>query len=866
MSTPTPTTEERDLLLLAVQRRRAQARAVLFFEALWPALWPALGIAGAFLVVALLDILPMLGPWGHAAVLAGSGLAVLALLWRGLRGLRLPGVAAADRRLEAASGLRHQPLAVLADRPAPGGEEAVWRAHVDRAAARIGRLRVGLPRPGLAARDPRALRGLVAVSLFAALVIAGPMAPARLLRAFQPAFTPLAVAPPTLIQAWITPPGFTGLAPVFLRPEGGQVSVPAGSHLTVSLTGGGGHVPVLALGPAAAPFRTLAAASFQAERDLSTGGRIEVRRGGRALAAWELTVVADRAPQVRFPEPPGATRDARLPQARLPWEVSHEYGVVGLQAELRLADRPELAPLIVPIPLPGGAPKTARGVRTEDLTASPWAGLPVIAHLAARDAAGLVGTSAAARFTLPERHFHNLIAQALMAVRRMLTLKPDGRAPAIHELDRLAGIDQVWRDDLPAFLNLRAIASLLYRDHAAAAVEEAQSRMWQLALHLEEGAPSRTAKALEAARAALRAALDARKRGEPVDPKEVDRRVQALREALRKRLDALAEQARRDPGGVPFDPTRDPLDARDMQDKARQMHESARQGNMESTRQQLAQLEQMLKALQDGRPDRGPMTAEQQKRAAQRRQGQQQMSVLQDIVRRQGDLLDHAQNRAQASIPSPDDDRQRAGDGQVQAALRRVLGELMQQYGDLTGRVPPNLGDAVNAMRDAGQSLAGADDPSAAAAEQRAIAALQKGGQAMGQQMAQQFGQPGQGEGQDGQGDGQQMGQGDQQGQGQFGRGRFGQGQGQQYGYGGSRGFGRGWGRSMDRRGGQRDPLGRRLGDGVGGRELDGSVTLPDQMEAARSRAIQQELRKRESDRTRPQLELDYIQRLLREF
>ena len=48
-----------------------------------------------------------------------------------------PAPAAADRRIEAASGLRHRPLATLGDRPA--GEDpaalALWQAHLARQAA-----------------------------------------------------------------------------------------------------------------------------------------------------------------------------------------------------------------------------------------------------------------------------------------------------------------------------------------------------------------------------------------------------------------------------------------------------------------------------------------------------------------------------------------------------------------------------------------------------------------------------------------------------------------------------------------------------------------------------------------------------------
>ena len=38
----------------------------------------------------------------------------------------------------------------------------------------------------------------------------------------------------TEIQAWVTPPAYTGLAPVFLKRDRASVAVPAGAKLTVS--------------------------------------------------------------------------------------------------------------------------------------------------------------------------------------------------------------------------------------------------------------------------------------------------------------------------------------------------------------------------------------------------------------------------------------------------------------------------------------------------------------------------------------------------------------------------------------------------------------------------------------------------------
>ena len=883
-------------LLDQLQRWRALARLVLVFEAVWPALWPAIAVAGVFVVLALLDLPSGVPASVHLVGLLAFVAVFLAALLRAVWRFRLPSGAAADRRLEQASGLRHRPLAAIADRQAVGGAPSLWAAHITRAAAQIQRLRVGWPRPGLAARDPRALRALLLVAVVASLGVAGEQAPGRLWRALHPAFVSPAGAPGLQVQAWITPPGFTGLAPIFLKADGGALSVPVGSQLTVNLTGASGQ-PALQLSAGAQPFKPLDASSFQIDATLSTGGKVAVQVGGSSVVAWDIAVIADAPPDVRFPEPPGAVRGRAL-ATRLPWQVAHSYGVASLQADLRLHDRPgQGTPLVVAIPLPGESPKSAKGVRQQDLIAHPWAGLAVDATLVAKAVSGLVGSSADVTFTLPERAFQHPVARALIAVRKMLSLKPDDRATAIRELDQLSWVQEAWRDDTGGYLNLRAIAALLTK-RPPAAVDEAQARLWTLALHLEEGAADRTGHELARAEQALKDALAAEQRGESVERAEIEKLARDLQDALRQHLQALAEQARRDPDANVFDPNAHRLDARDMQKLAEQLRDAASRDQRPEARDKLAELDKMLQAMRDGKPQRGQKTDRERQRAEQRERGKQQMSVLGDVVKREGELLDHAQSRAEALAsqfrrsqnigrpgyqppPTPEQLRaleqqrqdQRQHDAPVQQALRRVLGELMQQQADLTGDVPDNLGEADTAMRDALRALSEADDPLAAGTEQRAIAALQKGGQKMSQEMAQQFGSGDQegDDGEDGQGD--EM-AGDQDGPGQDGTGQDSMGQdgtgqdgmGNQYGPGRGRNNRRP-GRGMDRRAEQRrDPLGRSLQSGTSGTDEGTDVHVPEEMEQARTRAIQDELRRRSADRNRPQTELDYIERLLRQF
>ena len=265
----------------------------------------------------------------------------------------------------------------------------------------------------------------------------------------------------------------------------------------------------------------------------------------------------------------------------------------------------------------------------------------------------------------------------------------------------------------------------------------------------------------------------------------------------------------------------------------------------------MAELERLLDRLKQARADKGSGNSQ------QRQKGKRQMGAVQDMVGREGGLLDHTEARnEQANQPrriDPDQSErdpaaQRPMDQRVQQALRGALGEMMQQFGDLTGEVPQALTDADQAMRESGIDLGAGNDKAAALAEQKAIEALQKGAREMGRSLEKKFGR-GQQDGEPGEGEG--------------------------FGAEGSMGMmmpnGRGEGPDgtplggppsrADQRG--RDPLGRtNQGNGLD----SGDVRVPEEAERKRSQVIQEELRRRGADRERPQQELDYINRLLRQF
>ena len=140
-------------------------------------------------------------------------------------------------------------------------------------------------------------------------------------------------------------------------------------------------------------------------------------------------------------------------------------------------------------------------------------------------------------------------------------------------------------------------------------------------------------------------------------------------------------------------------------------------------------------------------------------------------------------------------------------------------------------------MDRAEQALAAGDDTKASDAQREALQDLQQGGK----QMASTLQSGGKGQGMAGLAPGFSLGSG----------------------YGGDQGSQDAMDQSDEDKG-ARDPLGRSLSSSGTATDDRAEIDLPDAR--ARSRSIEEELRRRDSNRERPREELDYLDRLLRAF
>lgn len=817
----------------------------MFLERLGPASWPLIGVLGLFLAVALVRIPALLPLWLHVLLLVAFAGALAAAAWWIWRVLRWPTLEEAKRRLELDSEMPHRPLTAWDDRLMAGGEDAdsvaLWRQYRQSLLAKIGALRPGAPRATMAEADPIALRALVLLLVVVALGVGGADFSDRLADALTPRVATASVERPVAVDVWLNPPAYSGLPPVFLKPaadEAPPLTVPVGSTVLAQVQGVSEtpslHVrgsttafepvardafrasAVVALEPA--PGGSETGASEEGAGDAETADRIAVLRGGDSLASWPIAVLPDEPPEVVFLAPPSGTERFVL---RLSYAASDDYGVDSVTAVVHRIDDPAVEPLELVLPLPRSAARDLDNASYHDLTPHPWAGLAVEIQLVATDAIGQEGRSDPVRTVLPERVFNHPVARALVGLRRQLTTDPEKRFPVVRALSDIYDRPSRFFHDLVAALAIRSAERRLIHDKRPEAIAQVQEILWDTALRIEDGDLSIAARDLRNIQEALMKAL-----AEGASDEEIEQLMRELEEALGRYLEALAEQMqdRLSRGAEPrlLPPNAQTLESRELRDLIDQARALTKSGARDAARELLAQLQEMLENL------RASPFAEMMDQ--QSRDAWDMMNDLDEMRERQQDLLDRSHRQSQQDQQDQQGEQRQGqqgqprqggetqSDSQMQEALRRELGEMMRRLGDALGDIPRPFGNAEQSMRGARDALERNRPGEAIAPQTRALDQLQQGMEAMAERFLQQMGEnPGQGQGTVG----MQPGQG-------------------------------------------RDPLGRKTG--TGGLEALEGVQIPDRMEMRRSREILRELRRRSGERGRPPSELDYIDRLLRQF
>jgi uncharacterized protein (TIGR02302 family) len=825
--------------------RRAQAAL------LWERIWPSLAAAGTvtliFLTLSWFGLFIELPPLLRAIAVSLFGVCLFGTLFPLVR-LALPERGAALARIDRESAMRHRPATALTDPLANTGEDSVtralWAAHRARVEREATDLRAGYASPHLAERDPRALRYLALLVALVAFVAAGED---RLTRTFS-AFdwrSPAGGVPPRL-DAWIAPPPYTGRPPVFLtqaRPEDGTAAVteaddgkavhtvPSGSILVVRTSGGEADIaapgarllkadektPSAPSGIGTAPRMTPGEGVSERRFMLEKNTEVTVDPAGGEERVWRFTVIADAPPKISFRAPPRTNQNGSL---ILDYNMEDDYGVAGARALVSRRDlakrsshepRPLYGPPEIKLALPQGRARSGDAVTNLDLVEHPWAGTPVAMTLLARDEPGQEGRSEALDTFLPARRFTQPLARALIEQRRNLALDAERRADVLNTLNALSAYPDKFTPDPGIYLGLRTAQARLFYARSDEDLRGVVDYLWEIALAIEDGDLPGLQNELKQAEQNLRDALERNASDE-----EIKKLMDELREALGKFMEEMARRMQQQPGmQAQLPPGAKLLTPDDLKRMLDRMEDLARGGNKEAAQNLLSELRDMLNNLQTAQP--GGEMDEGSEAAAKA------LDELGKMIREQSELRDETFRQRQPGQPEPGDkgDQGPLGElGKQQGDLKSRLDELLKELEGKGLEGDPSLGDAGEEMGSAEGHLGKGDANRAFNAQGRALEALRKGAQGMAERMMQ------------GQG----------QGQGQAGQpGARGQNSAEE----------------------DTDPLGRP----TRARRYDpgSNVRIPGEIEAQRARRVLEELRRRIGDPSRPQLELDYLERLLRD-
>lgn len=810
-----------------------------FVRAFWP-VWTILLAVLAALAFGLADVLP---PAWLIGGLSLSGLALLWMLVRGLRVFRMPSMAEAMDRLD--QTMPGRPLTALADHAAIGAGDAqsmaVWQAHQRRMAERAARARAPEPDLHLNDRDPYGLRFMAATAFAMALLFGTLWRVADVGDAMAGAPQLPASGGPSW-EGWVEPPLYTGLPSLYLNDIlAEEFEAPMGSRITLRLYGEAEQIGISQ--SLQAEISSPDPASLSRQIIIEQSGELSIT--GSNPRSWQIVMLADRAPSVSLAEPVAGVPPGSF---QMTYSAEDDYGVRGGQAILTLwpeaADRrygltvdPEPREALVldlPLPFRGGREEFSEAL-IEDLSQHPFANLPVRLELSVEDDAGQTGQSVVELDRLPGRRFFDPIANALIEMRRDLLWSREN-APRVtqllraitHRPDEFFEDEEVYRQVRSVIQRLEAAVDGISTDTR----DEVAQILWDAAIALEEGDLS---DALEQLRRAQDRLSEAMRQG--ASDEEIAQLMQELREAMQDYMQELADNM--DPGDGTDQPDQSgesmEMSMSDLEEMMRRIEELMQQGRMAEAQEMLDALRQMMENMQmtqGGDDPNGP-----------RSPGQQAMEGLQDTLRDQQGLADEAfrdlQDRFNPNSPRPEpgeegqDGNQQGGqqggendEGSLAERQRQLLEQLREQAQNLPGRGTEEgeeslqqLEDAGRAMRDAIEELERGDLAEALDSQSEAMEALREGMESLSEALAGDEGEdPGQG-----QADG-----------------------------------------NMQANRPLEDPLGRQAGNSG----AFGSDESLEQREEAfrRARELLDEIRRRSAEQDRPDVELDYLRRLLDRF
>lgn len=721
-----------------------------------------------------------------------------------------------DRRLEQDNTLRHRPLSNATDtlaNPQKDGTRTLWLFAQSRQGDVTRSLRPARPRAILTGSDPYALRFLVLIIALCGLVVAGTSWEARLRDGVLPFSWSFAATEQDTVTLWMTPPIYTGVAEMVFNentiPET-PITIPENSTLKLHMRARIA-APVLVVDGTAIEMEKLGDGNYGIVTPMLDATEFRIRQWGITRFSWTVIPTPDTPPTIEITGDPtiGARADAQIPV-----RIYDDYGVETITLNITpdpSIEFPEMgADYTAEQTIMSPPGMTYDTVLSFDLAWHPWAGSPVYVTLSAKDKVGnTVTIDNPLSMTLPERTFRNPAARALIALRKRLINTPEDAALNVsYDLQTILVTPDSYNQNLSLFLALRSAAvRLMSTPTDRTEIAEVISLLWDMATHLEDGNTGMAYRDVKQAQQELQNAL----RDPNTSPAELAQKVEELREAMAAYMREVVRQMQQNMAHSTAEQFMSPdvmeqmMQSIDLSAMLDEMMAQAVSGDRDAAQQMLNDMQRMMDSVDPSADTAMPQDMKNM---------MEMMAALQSVIEQQESLLATTKERADEPAPNT------TAEQEAQDVIRAGMNDIMMKADEGLGRIPDAMGNAEQFMRGSGDEL-GRNDPAASIPfQQDALDALRQQQRQMAEMIQNRL---------------KQM---------------------------TLMSFGGGMMRM--------DPLGRPMA----GDDSDGGtnpfsrsrVKIPDETERRRVYNLMQELRKKSGELTRPDYELEYFQRLMRQF
>ncbi len=801
-----------------------------------------------------------------------------------------------DKALEAQSNLPQGHIAILDDtlaNPKTHETRNLWNSAQKHILHSLSALKTPKKRAILSREDPSAIRFIAVLIFLSGLMVSGTQWQNKITNGLFPINPSYVISQGKSTNLWIKPPLYTGIGQTHLIGYGtydSTLDIPEDSEIRIRVHSMFGEYipPYLQHGKKTAQMEYLGTGLYGIETTIENGAKLSIAQAYIPRASWRYNYIIDTPPEIshglpkiKLTEQTEATEEIETaettdaepeeaPKETLPYEflsnnqirfplmVRDDYGVKELHMRMDIDDMVEDRPL----GMPTEETRLVMSQPNADFKISPifnmtwhtWAGLPVTFEYTVTDHKGQNAQLEKIHLVLPEREFEHPMAKSLIAMRKRLAWDYEGSFIDIAlNLKSLLNAPDYFQNNPVIYLAIKTASArliLVNNQKEEIRLEAAQDiikLLWNAALVVEDGNLSLAMRELHEAQRALEDAMR--------DPNASEDEISRLMDNLREKMANYFAEMQRDmqkriANGEEF-PEFAPdnfsqIISPDALSKLMEEIETAlREGDEKKAQELMSKLQRMMEMMD------GTMSPQLPADMQAMREG---INELQELIERQEKLLnqtqkqakikrllDGQQNIAPRSAPSieemfkdfgidgaPPAPKQNNKTNELsvdtlpnkteQEALRYILGQLMLDTAEKLDEIPETMGLAEQEMRGSEQALENNSPRTSIPHQEKAIEYLKASQEQLNEQLGKRM---------------KQM----------IGIGMSG--------------------------GGQRyDPLGRPYGDEEeeGGKPNGSRVKVPDAIQKKRVDEILKTLRDRSGDLERPDDELNYFRRLLRQF